>query len=390
MSQLVPRGPASLDRLEDCDTNNMYSDWNRDEKAMLLPLDSLPHGFPHGLPSGVQTPTTPTLTPTTLRVIAAEILSLDDSDHNQTYHNEAGFVPPIVQSSASTYINMVDSKSWQGGSVTTMPTTVSSAPVSVAAAAPMSLVSLSGALGGAIPTATQGPTLSASPPAPTRRNVGGRRPTKAKGISPEEEERRQVRRERNKAAAARCRKRRMDHTNELLKETEGLEHKKQNLQLEIQELKSQVEELSFVLETHRVTGNCCLPRPDPCASPPDIKPFIYPLKKEEPEREQPAPAKRPMAAMPAPPVQTKPSRPTSLPVSSHTILRTSASEIAGISITTPSTGIPLNFDSLMDGGTGLTPVSGPLVPSCSSQQRNQNCADLSSPDSNIGNKLVSL
>ena len=169
-----------------------------------------------------------------------------------------------------------------------------------------------------------------------------------------------------------------------------MEHKKQGLHLEIQELKSQVEELSFILETHKVAGNCCLPRPDRSASPPDIKPLVFPLKQEEPDREQPPPAKRPMLAMPAPPTQTKPPRPTSLPVPSHTILRSSASEIAGISITTPSTGVPLNFDSLMDGGTGLTPVSGPLVPSCSSQQRNQNCVDLSSPDSNIGNKLVSL
>lgn len=35
-------------------------------------------------------------------------------------------------------------------------------------------------------------------------------------VSPEEEERRKVRRERNKLAAARCRKRRLDHTNELV------------------------------------------------------------------------------------------------------------------------------------------------------------------------------
>lgn len=35
-------------------------------------------------------------------------------------------------------------------------------------------------------------------------------------ISPEEEERRKLRRERNKLAAARCRKRRLDHTNELV------------------------------------------------------------------------------------------------------------------------------------------------------------------------------
>ena len=35
-------------------------------------------------------------------------------------------------------------------------------------------------------------------------------------LSPEEEERRKVRRERNKQAAAKCRQRRVDHTNELI------------------------------------------------------------------------------------------------------------------------------------------------------------------------------
>ncbi|KYM95248.1 Uncharacterized protein C45G9.7 [Cyphomyrmex costatus] len=46
--------------------------------------------------------------------------------------------------------------------------------------------------------------------------MGGRRPTRTIGMTPEEEQRRQIRRERNKMAAARCRKRRMDHTNALL------------------------------------------------------------------------------------------------------------------------------------------------------------------------------
>lgn len=51
---------------------------------------------------------------------------------------------------------------------------------------------------------------------PTRRNMGGRKPAKDLNITPEEEERRRVRRERNKLAAARCRKRRVDHTNSLV------------------------------------------------------------------------------------------------------------------------------------------------------------------------------
>ncbi|KAE8750126.1 transcription factor kayak [Frankliniella occidentalis] len=363
----------------------------------LLPLDAYGLGM-HGLPTGVQTTTTPTLTltPTTLRSLATTVdfLSGAMDDEQPTYHNEAGFVPPIVNCSSSTYINMVDSKAWQGGSVTTMPAGASAsnpggvgAIVSVASSTAASL-----APSHPLPAVSPCPSSSSPTPSvtPARRSVGGRRPNKAKGISPQEEERRQVRRDRNKAAAARCRKRRMDHTNSLIIETEGLEKKKQGLQQEIQELKMQMDELQYILESHV----CRRPsRPEPCSSPPDIKPTVPTLfeVKQEPRLDEPLPAKRPHLSMPAPPpAQSKPPRPTSLPVSSHTILRSSAAEIAGISITTPSTGIPLNFDSLMDGGTGLTPVSGPLVPSCSSQQRNQNSVDLSSPDSNIGNKLVSL
>lgn len=89
---------------------------------------------------------------------------------------------------------------------------------------------------------------------------------------------------------------------------------------------------------------------------------------------------------------TKPSRPSSLPVASKPL------EIAGVPITTPSSVIPFNFDSLMDGGTGLTPVGltpnsrdglSPMIPSCSSQQRN-NGPDIASPDSQYPPKLVSL
>jgi fos-like antigen len=62
------------------------------------------------------------------------------------------------------------------------------------------------------------------------------------------------------------------------------------------------------------------------------------------------------------------------------------SDFAGIPVQTPSTGI-FNFDSLMDGGTGLTPVSAPLVPSCSTQNRNP--MELQTPTSEPS-KLVSL
>ncbi|XP_012375147.2 fos-related antigen 1 [Dasypus novemcinctus] len=70
-------------------------------------------------------------------------------------------------------------------------------------------------------------------------------------ISPEEEERRRVRRERNKLAAAKCRNRRKELTDFLQAETDKLEGEKSGLQREIEELQKQKERLELVLEAHR-------------------------------------------------------------------------------------------------------------------------------------------
>lgn len=246
--------------------------------------------------------------------------------------------------------------------------------------------------------------------------MGGRKPNKAANISPEEEERRVMRRERNKMAAARCRKRRVDHTNSLLQETEGLEQKKQQLQNEIQQLQTDREELEFILQNHRA---CCRLQTQQTVkitraiSPIDIKPYVYQIEDKNHDNmprvkteiiedtinadleddmfSQPPPAKKLMLNQMAP-TMAKPNRPSSLnvPQSFVPAQHKNMTEVAGIPISTPSTGIPFNFDSLMDGGTGLTPVSAPLVPSCSSQQRNLPISDLSSPDAGGPPKLVSL
>ncbi|XP_058518369.1 fos-related antigen 1 isoform X2 [Ochotona princeps] len=78
---------------------------------------------------------------------------------------------------------------------------------------------------------------------------GWRRPSEQ--ISPEEEERRRVRRERNKLAAAKCRNRRKELTDFLQAETDKLEEEKSALQREIEELQKQKERLELVLEAHR-------------------------------------------------------------------------------------------------------------------------------------------
>ncbi|XP_030594506.1 fos-related antigen 1a isoform X2 [Archocentrus centrarchus] len=85
---------------------------------------------------------------------------------------------------------------------------------------------------------------SANSPSSTRRRND-------EHLSQEEMERRRVRRERNKLAAAKCRNRRRELTDSLQNETDQLEDEKSRLQKEIAELQKQKEKLELVLEAHR-------------------------------------------------------------------------------------------------------------------------------------------
>lgn len=90
---------------------------------------------------------------------------------------------------------------------------------------------------------------------------------------------------------------------------------------------------------------------------------------------------------------SKPNRPSSLNVLSNmkpseALARKNVSDMAGINVCTPSNGM-FNFESLMEGGTGLTPVANPLIP-CSTQNRNP-MEMLNTPTSGSEpSKLVSL
>lgn len=193
----------------------------------------------------------------------------------------------------------------------------------------------------------------------------------------------------------------------VLQETEGLEQKKQSLQDEIEHLNQVKEELEYILETHRAVCRHSLR----ASSPLDVKPVIKPELPAENHFAEPVKSDTTGAA-------TRPNRPNSLPVGLDNNNRLNSLtmfaepkerpdtlafktvetpsfmkpslDVAGMPITTPTSGIPFNFESLMEGGTGLTPVSTPLIPSCSTQQRNNlSAVDLSSPDANPP-KLVSL
>uniref|UniRef100_A0A7N8XT32 FOS like 2, AP-1 transcription factor subunit n=1 Tax=Mastacembelus armatus TaxID=205130 RepID=A0A7N8XT32_9TELE len=76
-------------------------------------------------------------------------------------------------------------------------------------------------------------------------------------LTPEEEEKRRVRRERNKLAAAKCRNRRRELTEMLQGETEKLEEEKADLQKEIENLQKEKDKLEFMLVAHNPV--CKLP-----------------------------------------------------------------------------------------------------------------------------------
>jgi len=349
---------------------------------MLVTLD--------GIQSGVPTRTTSTLTPTTLRNIEQKFLEFSN-DTSSSIPCQAGFVPPAFQfepesqdySLGSTGTN--SSESWH-----TLPKQE-------------------------ISTEENSSDILSIKETTSKRNMGGRRPKNSANLSPEEEEKRRVRRERNKLAAARCRKRRVDQTNELTEKVTILESERSKLQRDIQDLQTQKEDLEMLLQTHR--AHCKLQITGGLAKLVEMKsisefkepeihiPLSGKIKVEVDDQtydEAPSPTKILMsganpvfgAAVVNPTINTsnlsaiKPLRPVTLnvPLATqplHTVGKDVAN-LAGVQINTPSNVIPFNFDSLMNGGTGLTPVA---LPSCSSQ--NKSPLDLVTPTSEPS-KLVSL
>merc|ERR1712121_470195 len=131
-----------------------------------------------------------------------------------------------------TYINM-DTSNWHQGGVTTVVS----------------------------PTPGSGPSFEILQPGKEEEKKvnrgGGRKPRdqEEESLCPEEEERRRLRRERNKLAAARCRKRRVDRTETLQEEVNLWENKKKALQEQIQQLQEEKTQLAFILEAHKSVCN---------------------------------------------------------------------------------------------------------------------------------------
>jgi len=347
------------------------------------------------------TKTTNTFTPGTLKSIEQMFLDADQ-DQDSGYKSAAGFVPPVVR---KTYINM-DSRNWQQGGVTTVVT----------------------------PNSAIAPSFELLQPGKEETDArkanrgGGRKPRdqEEETLCPEEEERRRQRRERNKLAAARCRKRRMDQTETLQEEVENWEAKKRVLQDQIQDLQTEREKLQFILEAHRaVCSRGVKPVSSTIPSSSTSATNLVTLGprvvvKAEPELQHQdtliqhlthaEAMEQHQNVVSTTTAKTKAKRPSSLFVapSSNTITS------LNIPIETPTNVMnTLDFNSLMDGRTGLTPTNilTPIMvsmssttnllqtpnvstPSCGSQQRTSSSRstvmqELGSPNTGAPN-LVSL
>merc|ERR1711936_877629 len=197
----------------------------------------------------------------------------------------------------------------------------------------------------------------------TARPRANKRKAEEELMDPEEDEKRSMRRNRNRLAAARCRQKRLDQIETLQVEVNNWEKKNRSLEEEVAALKADKEELQYILAAHR--NSCSL----------QVK--VEPATEEE----------SPVFVQVQPSLETvKPQRPGSLSL-------IPVNNIEGVSIDTPSNGI-LSFNPLLDGKTGLTPTTilsptslwGPVkipsalnTPNCGSQERKLVVTDLLSP-----------
>merc|ERR1739838_904633 len=208
----------------------------------------------------------------------------------------------------------------------------------------------------------------------------GKASTNELELSPDEAQKLNVRRERNKAAAARCRKRRMDQIGYLSEEVQVHEEKKQALENTIAQLKAQKEELEFILAQHQSECQLYVPGLQQQQQHQHHQHSLPVAVKSEPVLVETIEMAGPMANQfyildkPHQEIMTgraiggglKSKRPLSLNIESAQIeAKNQSNQVGGIVIDTPSNVISnlqgLEFDTLMT-STGLTPTTNSLTP----------------------------
>jgi len=368
---------------------------------------------------------TSALTPTTTKILTDLFQSENCIDKLETIENE-GFVVPLPPAAAPTVTALnketsgnrksfikLDSNSWQGGT-TTVVTPTNSEKLTILDV-PSSLKTMktrsSNRVNRTVVTMQSQPKRQETLPkkqANIKRTPKSRPGVKAttdeSGLSPEEAQKLEIRRERNKAAAARCRKRRMDQISYLSDEVQEHEEKKLALENTIAQLKAQKEELEYILSQHQSECQLVVPglqrqQPLPIAvkSEPvlvetiEMNPLdqVYMFEKplQEPLQEIKFNSCQEIDTNRTGGLKAK--RPLSLNIESAQNEARNSATLEGVLIDTPSNIISnLGFDTLMT-STGLTPTSNivtPIsfnittsVPSCSSQQRSSEMVELNTP-----------
>merc|ERR1712029_775337 len=193
--------------------------------------------------------------------------------------------------------------------------------------------------------------------------VNNRRKQEEDLMDPEEEEKRRLRRDRNRLAAAKCRKRRLDQI--------------ETLQEEVAALRAEKEEMAFILEAHRTSCKLLTGQQQQQQQQQESTDDVF-VKMESVETSDPGTS---VMVEVAPLTSSRPQRPVSLSLQPRTVIN-------GVGIDTPSNAI-LSFDALMEARTGLTPTSvlTPMktttslsTPNCGSQQRSIVFTPLFSPN----------
>ncbi|KAI1295617.1 Transforming protein v-Fos/v-Fox [Halotydeus destructor] len=359
-------------------------------------LDSMHHVSYANI--GGPTQTTPTLTPTTLKCIQ-EALEFEGAipQAPMQHRHQAGFVPPIVnivhQPQAQQHNNLTnvnlssnnyndfmasDDEDDDENSMTMYSDDDSSSQpgrwnTNIESGSTNSNDSQLNTSNG-----FEGNNMKVKKSSKSRSAATGRKPRNRGKMNPEEDDKRRVRRERNKLAAARCRKRRLDHTNELIIQTEGLNDEQNKLRCELEDLQSQAEKLKYILDSHK--SNCKLTS----SAALDVKPNLeHSFQHSQPIMSRCRPSTLPL---------TNAVYPNSM--QPNGVVTATQPNDSLVPIQTPSNGISL--DTFLEGGTGLTPFltsqafpSSNTPSSCSGQQRNVGEVVVS-PDNNGPRKLVSL
>jgi len=365
--------------------------------------------------------TTSALTPTTTKILTDLFQSENCIDKLETIENE-GFVVPLPPAAAPTVTALnketsgnrksfikLDSNSWQGGT-TTVVTPTNSEKLTILDV-PSSLKTMktrsSNRVNRTVVTMQSQPKRQETQPkkqANIKRTPKSRPGVKAttdeSGLSPEEAQKLEIRRERNKAAAARCRKRRMDQISYLSDEVQEHEEKKRALENTIAQLKAQKEELEYILSQHQSECQLIVPglqRQQPLPIAVKSEPVLVETIEMNP-LDQVYMFEKPLQEITFNSCQEintnrtgglKAKRPLSLNVESAQNEAKKSATLEGVLIDTPSNIISnLGFDTLMT-STGLTPTSNivtPIsfnittsVPSCSSQQRSSEMVELNTP-----------